>query len=70
MAAALLDLLPEALEIAQPSGPAASEKIFLCCALGFLLYYSLDFFVHWGAAGHEERHAVDPCAGRASRYRP
>jgi zinc transporter ZupT len=59
VAAALLDLLPEALEIAPKADPAVVEKVFLCCAVGFLLYYSLDYFVHWGAAGHEERHAAD-----------
>jgi zinc and cadmium transporter len=55
IAAALLDLLPEALEIAQQDKSVRVETTFLCCALGFLLYYSLDFFVHLGAAGHEER---------------
>ncbi|HZZ27695.1 MAG TPA: ZIP family metal transporter [Pirellulales bacterium] len=59
VSAALLDLLPEALEIAQPQGAAAVERVFIFCALGFLLYYSLDFFVHLGAAGHEERHGSE-----------
>ncbi|HTQ40278.1 MAG TPA: ZIP family metal transporter [Pirellulales bacterium] len=62
IAAALFDLLPEALEMAGQAGAASTEKIFLFCGLGFLLYYSLDFFVHLGAAGHEERHAEEPPA--------
>jgi zinc and cadmium transporter len=67
VAAALVDLLPEAAEmIGWSPQQAAAEKssheafidfsapssVFLSAVLGFLLYYSLDFFVHLGAAGH------------------
>jgi zinc transporter ZupT len=56
VAAALVDLLPEALEMIGPADASAREQIFLAAMLGFLVYFSLDFFVHLGAAGHEERH--------------
>src|SRR5262249_23918021 len=73
VAAALIDLLPEAIEMVEMHQPAAAtenapipdmkainslinfstpDAIFLSAMLGFLLYYSLDFFVHLGAAGH------------------
>jgi ZIP family zinc transporter len=54
--AAVVDLLPDALEFVDQANPAAKDHVFLAAALGFLLYYSLDFFVHLGAAGHEDRH--------------
>ena len=72
VAAALVDLLPEAAEmIGWSPQQAAVEKssheafidftapssVFLSAVLGFLLYYSLDFFVHLGAAGHVHQHA-------------
>jgi zinc transporter ZupT len=59
VAAALLDLLPEALEMIDVANPSARDHVFLAAMLGFLLYFSLDFFVHLGAAGHEERHAPE-----------
>jgi zinc transporter ZupT len=55
VAAALLDLLPEALEFTHQLSTSSDQMVFLAAALGFLLYYSLDFFVHFGAAGHEHR---------------
>src|SRR6185369_10065627 len=57
VAAALLDLLPEALEFAHQLSTWSDKTVFFAAALGFLSYYSLDFFVHFGAAGHEHRHA-------------
>lgn len=72
VAAALVDLLPEAAEmIGWSPQQAAVEKssheafidftapssVSLSAVLGFLLYYSLDFFVHLGAAGHVHQHA-------------
>ena len=57
VAAALLDLLPEALEFAHQLSTWSDKTVFFAAALGFLMYYSLDFFVHFGAAGHEHRHA-------------
>jgi ZIP family zinc transporter len=71
VAAALVDLLPEAAEmIGWSPQQAVAEKsahqafidftdpssVFLSAVLGFLLYYSLDFFVHLGAAGHVHHH--------------
>src|SRR5262249_57114254 len=59
VAAALVHLLPDALELM--SEPHEQAHVFLAAALGFLAYYSLDFFVHLGAAGHEHRHAPGEC---------
>jgi ZIP family zinc transporter len=74
VAAALIDLLPEAVEMIHsaahptfaadhqpqttdsPTAGSAPASVFLAAMLGFLLYYSLDFFVHLGAAGHVGRH--------------
>jgi len=57
IAAALVDLLPEALEVADSAAtPVARDHIFLAAMLGFLVYFSLDFFVHLTAAGHEGKH--------------
>ena len=50
VAAALLDLLPEALEFAHQLSTWSDKTVFFAAALGFLMYYSLDFFVHFGAA--------------------
>jgi zinc transporter ZupT len=54
VAAALLDLLPDALQIASDSKQSSQNNVLLGAALGFLAYYSLEFFVHRGAAGHEQ----------------
>jgi zinc transporter ZupT len=58
IAAALMDLLPEALEMIGPADTATRDHIFLAAMLGFFVYFTLDFFLHLGAAGHEERHEV------------
>ena len=55
VAAALLDLLPDAFEIVVESKESAVDQVLFAAALGFLAYYSLEFFVHRGAAGHEKR---------------
>jgi zinc transporter ZupT len=57
VAAALLDLLPEALKLVESAGSTAPLRVFFAAALGFLLYYSLDFFLHLGAAGHQHEHS-------------
>jgi zinc transporter ZupT len=56
IAAALVDLLPEALEVAGVADEAARNHIFLAALLGFFVYFTLDFFVHLTAAGHEGKH--------------
>jgi zinc transporter ZupT len=56
VAAALLDLLPDAFEVIHQSGQSSVGSVLIGATLGFLVYYSLDFFVHRGAAGHEGRH--------------
>jgi len=53
LATAVLDLLPDALEIVHQSGQSDAEGVFLGMALGFLAFYGIDEFVHRGAAGHE-----------------
>jgi zinc transporter ZupT len=53
LATAVLDLLPDALEIVHQSGQSDVEGVFLGMALGFLAFYGIDEFVHRGAAGHE-----------------
>jgi ZIP family zinc transporter len=55
VAAALLDLLPDAFEIVTESKQSSVDNVLFAAALGFLAYYSLEFFVHQGAAGHEKR---------------
>ena len=55
VAAALLDLLPDAFEIVDQSGPSAVGRVLLCASMGFLAYYSLELFVHRGTAAHEKR---------------
>jgi zinc transporter ZupT len=56
VAAALLDLLPDAFEVIKQSGQSSVGSVLLGATLGFLTYYSLDRLVHRGAAGHEGRH--------------
>jgi ZIP family zinc transporter len=68
IAAALVDLLPEALELADPASPRAKDYVFFAAALGFLLYYSLDFFVHLGAAGHQEQHNHEHSHSHSSNH--
>jgi zinc transporter ZupT len=55
VAAALLDLLPDAFEVIGQSGQSSVGNVLLAAMLGFLAYYSLDRLVHRGAAGHEAR---------------
>lgn len=56
VATAFLDLLPDALEIVKQSEQSSVGNVLLWAMLGFLVYYSLDRFVHHGAAGHGGRH--------------
>lgn len=54
IAAALLDLLPDAFDVAGRAGGSSTRHVLLGAALGFLVFYGLDRFVHLTAAGHEE----------------
>src|SRR5262245_48535332 len=56
VAAALVDLLPEAWELASDPQRQTQDQVCLAAVLGFLAYYSVDVFVHLGAAGHQHRH--------------
>lgn len=56
IAAALVDLLPEAWELASDAKLRTQEQVCLAAVLGFLAYYSVDVFVHLGAAGHQHGH--------------
>src|SRR5436190_18356351 len=56
IAAALVDLLPEAWELASDAKLRTQEQVYLAAVLGFLAYYSVDVFVHLGAAGHHHGH--------------
>jgi len=53
VAAALLDLLPDAFEVVHQSGQSDMGNVFLAAAIGFLAFYAIDWLVHRGAAGHE-----------------
>jgi zinc transporter ZupT len=53
VAAALLDLLPDAFEIIYQSGQSSAGDVLLGAALGFLAFYGIDRLVHRGAAGHD-----------------
>jgi len=57
IAAALVDLLPEAWELAAAPDGETRDQVCLAAVLGFLAYYSVDVFVHLGAAGHQHHHA-------------
>ena len=55
IAAALLDLAPDALQIVAESNESSAARVFQAMCLGFLVYYSLEFFIHRGAAAHERQ---------------
>lgn len=61
--AALLDLLPEALELAGATPGAATLTVLRGAVLGFLVFYGLDRSVHLLAAGHAESHADSHAGG-------
>ena len=56
VAAALLDLLPNALDLAAKSGRSA-DAVLIAAGVGFILFYSLDHVVHILAAAHLGTHA-------------
>jgi zinc transporter ZupT len=56
VAAALLDLFPDAIDLVGQTGQSSIDNVLLAAALGFLAYHSLEIFVHQGAAAHEKRH--------------
>jgi ZIP family zinc transporter len=55
IAAALLDLLPDAFHQVEQTGESSIENVLLGAALGFLAFYALDRFVHSSAAMHTPR---------------
>lgn len=61
--AALLDLLPEALDLAAAMPGAAASVVFRGAVLGFLVFYGLDRTMHLLAAGHADSHASPHAAG-------
>jgi zinc transporter ZupT len=56
IATAFLELLPEAVELAQHREPPQVGAVFASAVFGFLVYFALDTVLHRGAAGHEGRH--------------
>ena len=66
VAAALLDLLPDALEVASNSQQSSVDRVLFAAVLGFLAYYSLEFFVHRGTAVHEKLHGKVTFASMAA----
>jgi zinc transporter ZupT len=56
VAAAFLDLLPDALRLARETGQSSVAKVFAATALGFLAFWGLDRLMHRAAAGHEHGH--------------
>ncbi|HSZ57858.1 MAG TPA: ZIP family metal transporter [Tepidisphaeraceae bacterium] len=56
VAAALLDLLPDALHLAHESGQSSTRRILAAAVVGFLAFWGLDRLMHRAAAGHEHRH--------------
>ena len=55
IAAALLDLLPDAFHQVEQTGESSIENVLLGAALCFLAFYALDRFVHSSAAMHTPR---------------
>jgi ZIP family zinc transporter len=60
--AALLDLLPEALDLAAATKGAEVLTVLRGAVIGFLVFYGLDRSVHLLAAGHADSH-TSPHAG-------
>ena len=56
VAAALLDLLPDALHLAHESGQSSTRRILAAAVIGFLAFWGLDRLMHRAAAGHEHGH--------------
>src|SRR5579862_4277775 len=56
VAAALLDLLPDAIRLVHNSGKASTTRVLAASAVGFLVFWGLDHLVHLAAAGHEAGH--------------
>lgn len=53
VAAAFLDLLPEAIGLASQANGVPTGNVLVTAALGFLVFYGLERFVHMSAAGHD-----------------
>src|SRR5271157_3050424 len=56
IATALLELLPEAAELAQHGERPTVEAVYISAVVGFLVYFALDVLLHRGAAGHQGPH--------------
>jgi zinc transporter, ZIP family len=56
IATAFLELLPEAVELAQHGEPPTVQAVYISALLGFLAYFALDVLLHRGAAGHQGPH--------------
>ena len=52
VAAALLDLLPEAIDLARQTPGRTTEDVFIATMVGFLVFFGLDRLVHSLAAAH------------------
>ena len=52
IAAALLDLLSDAFELVHASRESSIAQVLFATVIGFVTYYSVDYFVHREAAGH------------------
>ena len=59
VAAALFDLLPEAFNLVKEAPGLSIDDVLLATAIGYLLFYSLERFVHLSAAGHEKPEEAD-----------
>lgn len=53
IAAAFLDLLPEAIDLARETADLGAESVLIGSTVGFLVFYGLERFVHLTAAGHD-----------------
>lgn len=59
VAAAFLDLLPDAFDVVKASPGASENDVLVATTLGFLVFYGLERFVHLQAAGHGPAHDHD-----------
>jgi len=66
IAAALLDLLADAFELVSESGQSSVSTVLLAAVFGFLMYYSVDYFVHRETAGHLRQHGQATFASLAA----
>lgn len=53
VAAAFLDLLPEAFDLVEAKVGVSANGVLIAATIGYLAFYGLERFVHLTAAGHE-----------------